>query len=74
MAFDGKIDSPEELYSLILEQLSDERLEAIVERAVNKRINLHFGKDAIQNPDAALNSGFMPRLEANLRAISEGAK
>lgn len=44
------------------------RLEAIVERAVDKRIKVHFGADAVQNPDAALNAGVSARFRADIAA------
>ena len=50
------------------------RLEAMVDRQIDKRIRIHFGVDAVQNPEAALNAGFMPRLELNMKKWAEEVK
>lgn len=40
---------------------------ARMEQLIDKRINIHFGAEAVNNPEAALNAGVMKRIDVNLR-------
>lgn len=49
------------------DQEMNEQEWARMEQLIDKRINIHFGAQAVNNPEAALNAGVMPRIDVNLR-------
>jgi organic hydroperoxide reductase OsmC/OhrA len=55
-------NTPEELFDALLAQIP-----WATQRAVEDRLQVHFGESAVNNPETMLNKGIMTRIDVNFR-------